>query len=76
MPTDTQSPLRRWFFHFGLLVIAALPLLIYEITALVFRKTPTITEDTREFLHKTWYIHLLFILGWALLTTHFIASWP
>lgn len=67
---------RDWLFHYGFLVLAATPLLIYEIVAIAFRKTPTITEDTRQFIHTNWYIHVGMIVGFGLLMSHFFANWP
>lgn len=70
------NPLLRWFLRFGILVVAALPLLAYELVAVASGKVPTITHDTRDFIHTNWWIHVLFLLGWALLTSHFFANWP
>lgn len=62
--------------HYGWLLLAALPLLIYELVAVFTKKIPTISASvTRTFKSNPFWFTVL-PLGFAILMIHFFAGWP
>lgn len=64
-----------WFHEYGWLILSGLPLLAYEIVAIVTGKVPTITFDVRHLL-QTFVGSLIIGLLLAALALHFLTRWP
>jgi hypothetical protein len=70
------NPTTSWWHKNGWLLLAASPLGVYELVAVITGKVPTITSRWRDVERRNWWVHLLFLAGWCLLSSHLLANWP